>query len=131
MLRCASCRSDLLVLEFEDVEVDCCPSCGGLWLDAGELGLLLDGTPEPDALLALRDGDTSDRRCPICEDRLLTARLAAGVEVDYCRRRHGLWLDRGELGSLLAAESATDRLVRARTFFARLFPQTLAPKETP
>lgn len=130
MLCCASCRASLLVLEFEGVEVDCCPSCGGLWLDAGELGLLLDGVPEPGALLALRGGEAGPRRCPLCEDRMLTARLDEGVEVDHCRRRHGVWLDRGELAALLATRPATDRLLRVRDFFARLFPSPSAPKET-
>ena len=26
----------MMVLEYASVEVDYCPACGGLWLDAGE-----------------------------------------------------------------------------------------------
>lgn len=131
MLRCATCRSELLVLEFEDVEVDCCSACGGVWLDAGELGLLLEGRPEPDSLLALQDGTTGRKRCPICESAMRTAHLAEMVEIDYCPRRHGIWLDRDELATLLAAQPVNDRVARARDFFSRLFPEPLVPKETP
>ena len=32
----------MITLELEDVEIDHCLDCGGIWLDAGELELLLD-----------------------------------------------------------------------------------------
>ena len=35
----------MITLELEDVEIDYCTECGGIWLDAGELELLL-GEPQ-------------------------------------------------------------------------------------
>ena len=39
-------------------------------------------------------------RCPICEvDLVMTDRL--GVEIDYCPKCRGVWLDRGELDKII------------------------------
>jgi hypothetical protein len=35
--RCPKCGACLTVREQQGVEVDECPSCGGVWLDSGEL----------------------------------------------------------------------------------------------
>ena len=34
---CPNCSDPMVVLEIEQVELDHCLSCGGVWLDAGEL----------------------------------------------------------------------------------------------
>lgn len=34
---CPKCGGDLAVIEFKKIEVDKCTSCGGVWLDPGEL----------------------------------------------------------------------------------------------
>lgn len=41
LMRCPRCNSALAVTKFEDVSVDRCDNCGGLWLDAGELAQLI------------------------------------------------------------------------------------------
>ena len=40
----------MITLELQEVEIDYCTDCGGIWLDAGELELLL-GEPEKAAQL--------------------------------------------------------------------------------
>lgn len=40
-MRCPRCNAGLAVTKFEDVSVDRCDNCGGLWLDAGELAQLI------------------------------------------------------------------------------------------
>ena len=39
---CPVCRSAMIVLEIEEVEIDYCTDCAGIWLDAGELEVLLE-----------------------------------------------------------------------------------------
>ena len=34
---CPACKEPLIVLELNEVEIDNCVSCGGIWLDKGEL----------------------------------------------------------------------------------------------
>lgn len=39
-LKCPKCDGTLAVLTYEDIEIDRCTSCHGVFLDAGELELL-------------------------------------------------------------------------------------------
>ncbi|MCL4278881.1 MAG: zf-TFIIB domain-containing protein, partial [Ignavibacteriaceae bacterium] len=43
---CPVCNNPMIVLELEQVEVDYCTNCAGVWLDAGELELLLESHEE-------------------------------------------------------------------------------------
>jgi hypothetical protein len=36
-MRCPKCGSELKELSFHSVQIDQCPGCHGVWLDAGEL----------------------------------------------------------------------------------------------
>ena len=82
---CPVCNKDMLVLEFELVEIDHCAECGGVWLDCGELALIGQraGALHGDLLAALESGPGEPdktrpkRRCPVCRKRLLRARTAA------------------------------------------------------
>ena len=47
---CPICKNAMITLELQEVEIDYCTDCGGIWLDAGELELLL-GEPEKAAQL--------------------------------------------------------------------------------
>ena len=40
-LKCPRCGSALTEREFQNVKVDSCPSCKGVWLDAGELEMVM------------------------------------------------------------------------------------------
>ncbi len=42
-MKCPKCGGDLEEIKFEDVEIDKCKGCKGIYLDAGEIELLLDG----------------------------------------------------------------------------------------
>lgn len=41
-MKCPKCGMDLQEITFSEVRVDKCFSCGGLWLDAGELDRILN-----------------------------------------------------------------------------------------
>ena len=40
-------------------------------------------------------------KCPNCPDAALAMTDRQGVEIDYCPKCRGVWLDRGELDKLL------------------------------
>jgi Zn-finger nucleic acid-binding protein len=94
----------MITLELEDVEIDYCTDCGGIWLDAGELELLLN---EPDKAKGLLDSfrvdsesDEKIRKCPICDKKMQKIVVGSSKPVmliDKCRRGDGLWFDKGEL----------------------------------
>jgi Zn-finger nucleic acid-binding protein len=40
-MRCPKCGGHLETIEFHRVQVDRCPDCAGLWLDNGEIDMLI------------------------------------------------------------------------------------------
>lgn len=112
-MNCPACGTPLVALEYDELEVDHCLGCGGLWLDAGELEFLYGDAAAAATFLAEDDGSRpvrSARRCPRC-GRRMEERRTAGDEagtVERCGRGHGLWLDRDERAALLRGLSARD-----------------------
>jgi Zn-finger nucleic acid-binding protein len=97
----------MIVLELDEVEVDHCISCGGTWLDAGELELLLEDSAQRDDFLSTFKTDQNSgekaRRCPICSKRMekISVGGEGGVRIDRCRKKDGMWLDGGELEEII------------------------------
>jgi len=101
---CPACKNAMITLEFEEVEIDYCTNCGGIWLDAGELELLLN---EPDKAKGLLDSfridsesDERIRKCPICDKKMQKIVIGSSKPVlliDKCSKGDGLWFDKGEL----------------------------------
>jgi Zn-finger nucleic acid-binding protein len=44
-------------------------------------------------------------KCPVCPDSTLAISDRQGIEVDYCPKCRGVWLDRGELDKLVSREA--------------------------
>ncbi len=48
---CPVCRTQMLTLEFAQIDIDYCRECGGAWLDSGEAKLIeISGPAQDDAL---------------------------------------------------------------------------------
>ena len=98
----------MITLELADVEIDHCTTCGGIWLDGGELDLLMDDPAAAKRLLDSFHEDVSTpeqrRKCPICSKKMtkvLMGQLDPPLLIDKCPRSDGLWFDRGELQEIL------------------------------
>lgn len=101
-MRCPGCGKPLVVLEVESIEIDHCLACGGVWLDGGELELLLEGASNRNELLGSLAAATEEKRkirCPICSRRLAKVRFGIDREIvlDKCPRNDGLWFERNEI----------------------------------
>jgi len=108
---CPVCKSDMIDVEHNRIELDYCINCQGVWFDAEELKLLLDrmglenhGLPLDD-LLHSTEAKTleKERKCPICNQRMKKTIIGQQPEIliDACRQGDGLWFDGGEVGQLL------------------------------
>ena len=101
---CPVCKNAMITLELQDVEIDLCTECDGIWLDAGELEMLL-GEPEKakQLLNSFNIDNTSSekpRKCPICLKKMKKIIVGSSKPVlliDKCSRGDGLWFDKGEL----------------------------------
>jgi hypothetical protein len=100
---CPVCKEPLVVLELEQIEIDYCTSCDGVWLDAGELELLLETEEERRRLINLfkeaADVKEKSYSCAICGKHMKKFEIGVKgkVVVDKCKKNHGIWFDRGEL----------------------------------
>ncbi len=112
---CPTCRNTMITLELADVEIDHCTSCGGTWLDTGELEILMEDPAQARRLLrSFRQSSSTaemPRKCPICDRKM--AKVAIGrsdplLMVDKCPRDDGLWFDRGELQQILTRADLGD-----------------------
>ncbi len=57
-------------------------------------------------------------KCPVCNEVELVMADRQGVEIDYCPKCRGVWLDRGELDKILerATVEMAGRNVRGQGF---------------
>jgi Zn-finger nucleic acid-binding protein len=130
---------DLIATQYEaDVEVDLCQTCGGVWLDAGELQRIQD-LVENDYSSALKEVPDDVAKayalareqyadalcCPCCNEPLekIEYGFCSQIVIDVCSRCRGTWLQRDELKSLEIfferSQAETEELRRG--FFASLF----------
>jgi Zn-finger nucleic acid-binding protein len=100
---CPSCYDPMVILEFEEIETDYCTKCGGIWLDDGELDLLIENSEKKHELLnSFSEAHVVEEkkiRCPICNKKMIKTFVGADkdVVIDECKYKHGLWFDTGEI----------------------------------
>jgi Zn-finger nucleic acid-binding protein len=123
-MKCVKCDGTLRRVELEDVEVDQCDACSGIWFDSGELQRILGKASTDKLKTAATSSDTSDdtkrARCPRCrgEGKLVqVASLTSDIHVDTCAVCGGQWLDGGELDVL----RGDGPLRSVGAFFRKLF----------
>ena len=99
-----------MIVEFENIELDTCVTCRGLWFDAQELAQLFELAGTSDRLGELewqvdRLPHVGPRRkCPRCRSPLEAVQAPTAEHrliLDECPRGDGLWFDQGELDALL------------------------------
>jgi len=126
---CSVCKNAMITLELEDVEVDYCTDCGGIWLDAGELEMLLGNIEQAEKLINSFQIDTHSpekpRRCPIClkkMKKIIVGKSTPTLLIDKCRKGDGLWFDKGELQDILN-RGQLDKESKIQKLLADMFGQ--------
>lgn len=119
---CPVCNKSMIILEYEEVEIDYCPSCAGCWLDQGELELLLETSGQMYDLSKFKSSPKSKRRCPRCRKKMHADLFPdTNIEVDICPHDEGIWLDRGELVGIAELESESSASQKIKEYFKELF----------
>jgi Zn-finger nucleic acid-binding protein len=113
-MKCPRDGATLTNEKYEGVVVDRCPSCGGIWLDSGELRTIQE-TIENDYSTTLNKIDLVARAhelarqqkrpeidCPKCGGHLNPREYSycSQILIDRCEQCGGVWLDSGELQAL-------------------------------
>lgn len=102
-MKCPGCTNDMVQIEVHSIEIDRCPSCGGIVLDKGEteiidsLGLahVIEG-----GVAANHVDRPNAAHCHVCNKDMIALRGAGDVEYDWCDGCERLFFDRGELSAI-------------------------------
>jgi len=115
-VKCPVDKTGMVIVEHQDIELDYCTRCKGVWFDAGELELFLEIGGLPDAapfLKAMNERAEAvtvekPRACPICGSKMRKSAVdeAGSVIVDVCGEGHGIWFDHREVEQLAEALAA-------------------------
>lgn len=108
-MKCPVCKISMVILELKEVEVDYCIECKGVWLDEGELELLLNNKENVlkylNSLNKFNNVKEDEYICPRCKDKMLKVKFdESEVVIDKCKNNHGLWFDKNELKDLLNSD---------------------------
>ncbi len=106
---CPVCKSAMITLELHDVEIDFCCDCNGIWLDSGEIELLIADAQQTQKLLdsfkTEKNLTEKLRKCPIClkkMQKISVSQSETPLIIDKCSKNHGLWFDKGELKKIIS-----------------------------
>ena len=108
---CPVCRNYMIVVEHNQIELDYCTNCQGVWFDSGELELFLNSMGLGNegvffnSILSSQEVQFTEkkRKCPICSIKMNKTIIGKQPEIliDVCWRGDGLWFDRDEVASLV------------------------------
>lgn len=115
-MNCPACKNPMVILELNQVEIDYCTACKGIWLDRGELDLIFSSSEKKEIakLFSVKNNlDEIKRRCPICKKKMNKVEFEnTGIIIDRCSEDHGVWFDSGELKSILkSAEEENSKII--------------------
>lgn len=104
-MRCVDCEVDMLLVTISGVQLDVCPSCKGVWFDAGELERCVKFSPKQiksnfgeAVIIPKAEGLMGPQRaCPRCARNMDKERFKGGVWIDKCPNGDGVWLDEAEI----------------------------------
>lgn len=114
MRQCPKCKVDFQVVRKTFAEIDVCPQCSGVFLDPGE-GIATHGA-DSEASFLVHDGRAqivriSPYQCPSSAHEPTAMKVYAigfgegAIEIDYCPRCTGFFLDAGEGAALDALDA--------------------------
>ncbi|PKK91120.1 MAG: hypothetical protein CVV64_04955 [Candidatus Wallbacteria bacterium HGW-Wallbacteria-1] len=102
----------------ENITVDLCDTCQGIFFEAGELGDSLEiSTDIPGGLERVQKAKVSMKQCPRCKTYMKELPFLEGSDlmIDVCTDCQGIWTDRGEFNKLESlstiAEDAKSRFL--------------------
>ncbi|HOV32026.1 MAG TPA: zf-TFIIB domain-containing protein [Candidatus Hydrogenedens sp.] len=101
---CPNCKKEILVImEYNGTEIDFCPKCLGIWLDAEELRWILKGNFDEQSLFKELKTPEKKKHCPRCRAKMRKVGMIEGNQIVYdtCPNFHGFWFDRGELEDIV------------------------------
>ncbi len=104
---CPVCKEPLIILELNQIDIDLCTNCGGIWLDSNELELILGEVKsnKPGSPTYIKSSKIKEKKikCPLCLKKMnkIHRYPYESINLDMCPLGEGIWLNKGELEELL------------------------------
>jgi Zn-finger nucleic acid-binding protein len=103
-LKCPHCRNNLITINYQNIEVDRCSQCEGIWFDALEAEELkkIKGSENVDIGNYTKSEHLhhpqQQIKCPRCRGKMLQMLDIDQYSIWYkqCRQCRGIWLDSGD-----------------------------------
>lgn len=111
-MKCPCCDVEMKSKMLEDVEINECDKCKGIWFEDDELRKAKDSADSDLNWMDFEIWKHKDKfnararklACPQCNQSLVTIDYAdKGVEIDYCPKCKGTWLDKSEFKKVIEA----------------------------
>ena len=137
--KCVGKLEEVKIGEKKPLIIDRCFACGGLWFDKDELVMainkeildteefVLEEEPlQDDELKKEIDFDKMEVTCPRCKGNEKMIKMASprnkNVNIDYCNKCGGIWLDAGEYEKISQRTLLELELEKIIDFFRFHFP---------
>ncbi|MBN1818707.1 MAG: zf-TFIIB domain-containing protein [Sedimentisphaerales bacterium] len=102
-MKCPKCNGDMESVQYEDIEVDRCTSCEGIWFDMLEADKLRtmsgsEAIDTGDPKLGREYDDIHNVICPKCQTQMIhmVDRRKPYIQYEACTVCYGLFFDAGE-----------------------------------
>ncbi len=106
-MRCPKCEAEFETFTYENVEVDRCTRCGGIWFDAPDMENLehIHGAESIDIghkRVGKKYNQKQDINCPKCNVKMLRMadKTQFHIEYEFCPTCLGTYFDAGEYRDL-------------------------------
>lgn len=107
--KCPRCDRAMQSMSMVGVTIDVCDLCNGCWLDGNEATSLTRSRGKNAVSVELTATKDSPLCCPSCGSKSMLEGAHSknsNLILDQCKTCTGVWLDKGELTTLLALRAA-------------------------
>ena len=99
---CPKCGSEVHIVNYQDLSIECCPNCRGMFFDVEELKSSHVMSMETSQVLPKgrfsQYWDKIPINCPQCHTPMIKEkRDQKGLILDVCNSCRGIWFDQGEI----------------------------------
>lgn len=111
-MNCPKCNSELSTFQVDEMKLEQCTSCEGMWFDKDEIRQVKDKADSDLNWMDFEIWKHADKfksgkhkyNCPKCNQKMEVLNYdETNIEIDYCKSCEGVWLDKGEIQKLIAA----------------------------
>ena len=109
-MNCPKCSDQMGIQKIEDVEINICKKCSGVWFDQDELRKAKDSSDPDLNWMDFEIWKNEEKfkfsqkpvQCPKCNIDMVEIDYAnTRVKIDYCPKCQGSWLDEGEFHNII------------------------------